>query len=198
MQLFLNATSPYARVVRIAAEELGLGESIELCWTDPWSDPEPLLQVNPAARVPALKLDDGSNISESLLIAVYLNRLDPQSRLLPPGQLVDCLHLAGLGQALLDASFASVITRKHQGAATDSSLLGGRRLRAIERLLPALATAWQPIGGMPHLGDLVVAVALDYLAFRMPEYRWQQEYPELARGHALLTQRASLRHTAFA
>ncbi|MFZ2289313.1 MAG: glutathione S-transferase N-terminal domain-containing protein [Halopseudomonas yangmingensis] len=197
MQLFLNATSPYARVVRVAAEELGMMQQIELCWTDPWSDPQALLHINPAARIPALLLEDGRSISESLLIACYLNSLDPGSRLLPAAQLVDCLHLAGLGQGLMDASFATVIARKHHGGESDQTLLGSRRLRAIERLLEQLQTDWLPSGSTPHLGDLVIAVALDYLAFRMPECNWQQRYPSLASRHALLAQRNSFSASAF-
>lgn len=199
MELYLNATSPYARVARIVAMEKGLSDATSLHWCDPWADDEALLAVNPVGRVPALMTDDGKTISEALLIAQYLDAKGHGATLLPSAILVDVLALAGLGQGLMEAAFNTVIARKHQGPEADESVLGQRRLRAIPRILATLEHELSDRPAPPSLtlGDIVVAVALDYLAFRMPEVSWPHSHPRLAQWHDALTSRASFRETRF-
>ena len=203
MELYLNATSPYARLVRIVLLEKGLMETVTLKWCDPWADDADLLKANPAGRIPALVTEDGTTLSESMLIAMYLDSLDsgtPTPPILPTHLLSDVLHLAGLGQNLMDAAFTTVIARKHYGKDIDQSELGQRRARAMQRLLNQLNSE---LGGKPtatsiHLGDIAIAVALEYLAFRLPEIRWKEEHAQLAAWHAGVTARASFVQTAFA
>lgn len=199
MDLFLNSTSPYARVVRIVAIEKELIEGISLCWCDPWADDESLLEANPAGRVPALVTTDGVSLSESLLIAHYLDSQGHGPSLCPAGLVVEVLHLCSLGQGLIDASFNSVIARKHQGPEADTSILGRRRLAAIERTLRVLEdeAGSEVVFKNMTLGSVVVAVALDYLAFRMPELRWQARFPRLQTWHAEVADRESFACTAF-
>lgn len=209
MQLYLNATSPYARVVRIVALEKGLHD-LSLCWCDPWADDDALLAVNPAGRVPALVTDEGLALTESLLIGQYLDTQGDGDTLLPGDRLASVLELAGLGQGLMDAAFHTVIARKHHGIDADMSLLGQRRLRAIGRLLAGLeeraklrGTAASPalgnlVLGNITLGDIVVAVALDYLAFRLPELNWPDKHPALAGWQRDITDRDSFQATAMA
>lgn len=200
MQLYLNATSPYARVVRIAALEKGLAEAMTLRWCDPWSDDPTLLSVNPVGRVPALVTDDGQTLSESLLIVHYLNRLVHSPDLVPAPVQGEVLQQAGWGQGLMEAAFQTVIARKHQGSAADEGVLGQRRLRAIDRTLAALADRGLGRLGAPGvtLGGIVVAVALDYLLFRLPEVPWQERHPALVRWHREIRARRSFEQTRFA
>ncbi|TFH88486.1 glutathione S-transferase [Billgrantia azerbaijanica] len=200
MELYLNATSPYARTARIVALERGLAAAVALRWCDPWADDAALLAVNPAGRVPALVTDDGTALGESLLIAQYLNARGSGPDLLPAAALAEVLGHAGLGQGLIDAAFTTVIARKHQGSAADTGVLGQRRRRAIMRLLATLEAHERTARGEPDpltLGDIVVGVALDYLAFRLPELDWPSRHRELATWHGALRGRESFRQTAF-
>ncbi|WP_346795916.1 glutathione S-transferase N-terminal domain-containing protein [Halomonas sp. Bachu 37] len=199
MKLCLNATSPYARVVRIVASEKNLTDSVSLHWCDPWVDDPALLAVNPLGRVPALVTDDGVTLTEALLIAQYLDSQGPAPSLIPKDRQAEVLALAGLGQGLMEAAFNSVIARKHQGQEADDSLLGQRRQAAIRRTLEALETQQreQQEQSALTLGDIVVAVALDYLAFRLPELAWQQQHPSLAQWHQGLINRESFQATTF-
>ena len=113
MELYLNATSPYARLVRIVLLEKGLADTVTLKWCDPWADDAELLKANPAGRIPALVTEEGTTLSESMLIAVYLDSVSPNPPMLPAASRGDVLHLAGLGQNLMDAAFTTVIARKH-------------------------------------------------------------------------------------
>lgn len=199
MQLYLNATSPYARVVRVVALEKGLMQRINLCWCDPWGDDAELLAANPLGRVPTLTTDEGVCLSEAQLIARYLDGLDPVTSLLPTASLPQVLSRAGLGQGLMEAAFNTVIARKHQGAEADQTLLGQRRLRAIARTLKALESepGTLPGAGLPTLGDISIAVALAYLSFRMAALNWEADHPALARWQQQMCQRPSLQATAF-
>ncbi|MDP4556633.1 glutathione S-transferase N-terminal domain-containing protein [Halomonas meridiana] len=202
MELYLNATSPYARLVRIVLLEKGLADTVTLKWCDPWADDAELLKANPAGRIPALVTEEGTTLSESMLIAVYLDSLDnvkPTPHMLPTNSLSDVLHLAGLGQNLMDAAFTTVIARKHYGPEIDQSELGQRRARAMQRLLEQLNSelSGKPTAESLHLGDIAIAVALEYLAFRLPEIRWKEAHPQLAAWHAAVTARTSFQQTAF-
>jgi glutathione S-transferase len=195
MKLYLNATSPYARFVRVVALEKGLQP--ELVWVDPWSNDPALLAVNPALRVPALETEQGTCLSESMLIALHLDQATGTPSLLPAKEQEQVLQLMGWGQGLTDAAFNTVIARKHQGSTVDQSELGQRRLAAISHTLQQLEQQVQGLEKL-HLGGLLVAVALDYLSFRLPEIQWQKHYPMLADWQQTLLQRDSFKSTAFA
>ncbi|SFX39589.1 glutathione S-transferase family protein [Marinospirillum alkaliphilum] len=194
MKLYLNATSPYARFVRVVALEKGLQP--ELVWVDPWANDPALLAANPALRVPALETEQGTCLSESMLIALHLDQAATIPSLLPTGEQEQVLQLMGWGQGLTDAAFNTVIARKHQGAEADRSILGQRRLAAIQHTLEQLEQQARQLEKL-HLGSLLVAVALDYLSFRLPEIQWQQRCPQLAASLQSLMQRPSMKTTAF-
>lgn len=199
MELYLNATSPYARLARIALLEKGLAERVTLRWCDPWADDAALLKVNPAGRIPALVTEEGTTLSESLLIAFYVDSVSPDTPLIPAAHLDRVLHLAGLGQNLMDAAFTTVISRKHSGKEIDASVLGQRRWRAMQRLLQQLGDELdikQEVSTV-DLGEIAIAVALDYLTFRLPEVYWKEEYPRLQAWHAQVAARESFEQTAF-
>lgn len=200
MELLLNRTSPYARIARIVALEKGCANKLVLVWSDPWNEDTKLLQHNPVRRVPVLVTDDGLSITESLLIALYLDQVGTGYTLLPPERYAEILQLTGWAQGLIDAAFTTMIMRKHHGKEIDDSVLGQRRLQAIERTLPALNTAYAaslPSSDSVTLADIVIAVTLDYIAFRLPEVAWQTKYPALSALHTRMLQRESFSSTVF-
>ncbi len=95
MELYLNATSPYARLVRIVLLEKGLADAVTLKWCDPWADDADLLKANPAGRIPALVTEEGTTLSESMLIAVYLDSVSPNPPMLPAASLGGCASPSG-------------------------------------------------------------------------------------------------------
>lgn len=200
MELLLNRTSPYARIARIVALEKGCADKLVLVWSDPWNDDARLLQQNPVRRVPVLVTDDGYSITESLLIALYLDKIGSGETLLPPERYADTLQLTGWAQGLIDAAFTTMITRKYHGKEIDDSVLGQRRLQAIARTLPVLNAAYATslsASGSPTLADIVIAIALDYITFRLPEVEWQSKYPSLVALRARMLLRDSFSSTVF-
>ena len=75
MQLLANTTSPFVRIARVAMIEKGL--NIEPTIVDPWADDPRLRLANAATRVPSLVLDDGTPLTESMLIVQWLEATYP-------------------------------------------------------------------------------------------------------------------------
>lgn len=198
MQLFLNATSPFARVVRIAALEKGLAERVQLVWSDPWNHDPALLAVHPQLRIPVLVTNEGQAIAESLLIAQYLDQIGTGPALVPPAQCAAVLAQASVGYGLMEAAFAVVIARKYQGAEADASVLGQRRLAALGRTLAQLEqTPPRPVGADFGLDQITVAVGLEYVRFRLSALLPAVAYPRLHAWLEAARQRPSLHATRF-
>jgi len=72
MKLFFTQRSPFARKVRMLARLTGQDGDIEEIETTVRDPKAPVLPHNPTGKVPTLVLDDGTALSESLLITSYL------------------------------------------------------------------------------------------------------------------------------
>ena len=199
MKLYLNATSPYARMVRIIMLEKQLEGNVELCWCDPWSDDEALLRENPIGRIPTLVTEVGMAIPESLLIALYLDEQCSVRPLISADRKEETLHVAGLGVGLMDAAFSTVISAKYLNNEANDSILSQRRLRAIQRTLEHLENNVECSLSLEtiSIGDIAVAVALDYLAFRLPELGISNTYTKLEDWRSNISKRLSFKETAF-
>ena len=197
MKLYLNRTSPYARLALVTAHETALAGRLDLVWAEPWDDPAELLAVNPLARVPALLTDAGAALIESGCICDYLIALSGREHLLPAhiDARADTLRRVGLGRAAIDCAFGAVIQRRFNGGA--DTALSKRWLRALPRAAAALdaeGAARRGIG-RPDLGDLAVGVAFDYVDFRLQEIGWRGHAPALAAWVDALRARPSMQAT---
>ena len=132
MKLYLNKTSPYARLVMVVAYEKGLAGKIGLAWTDPWASPADLVAANPYSRVPALVTDDGATLLESGCIADYLDETGGGTSLMPArgATRLRALRKCGLGRGLIEAAFGVTIQRRFHG---DGGELATRWLAAVNR-----------------------------------------------------------------
>lgn len=199
MKLYLNKTSPYARLVMVVAHEKALEQDIECVWTDPWGSPAELLAVNPYAKVPALVTDGGEVLVESGCICDYLDDIGSGRRLMPrelPARL-PVLRKYGLGRGLIDAAFGVTIQRRF--AAPDARpVLAERWLAAVSRVLGVMErdATLAPSDNAPDLGDLALAVGLDYVGFRLPEAGWRVRAPRLAQWLSRAVARPAMRLTA--
>jgi len=178
MKPYLNAASPYARLVRVLLAETG--REAELVTVDPWALPADLLAANPTGKVPALVLDDGTALVESGCIAAYLSGGEPKEP--------ETLRRLGLARAAIDCAFGAVI--QHRFA--PGSALIERWISALPRIARYLddVTAEDP-----GLAALTAAVAFEYVDFRLPEVPWRDAAPGLAGAVDILGGRESLRAT---
>ncbi len=194
MNLYLNQASPYARLIRVLLVETGLDTETEMIFVDPWESPDELLMANPASKVPALTLKDGTQLVESACISDYLIQHSGQSALSPLSHL-DAeirLQILGLGRAAIDCSFGGIIQQRY----VPDSPLTERWLATLPRIAGALEELYaRRISTDADLADLTVAVAFEYIDFRLPEIHWQSQAPHLGERVSSLGQRTSLKTT---
>lgn len=167
MKLYTSPTSPYARLVRVALVEKELTERVEYVFVDPWASPDELLAVNPACRVPTLVTDAGESLTEAGVIVLYLERRYPEPRLMARDN-VERVH-AQLGAALscLNSGVGAFLQRRFGDA---GAMLETRWAASLQRGAQSLVKAVDTSRtGDPDLGDLALAVALDWLDYRFAE-----------------------------
>lgn len=180
MRLFYSTTSPYARLVHLALREKGV--KFELVAADPWADDAALREVNPATRVPTLLLDDGTALTESLLILAWLDREFPRPALFGDAR---SMERAGLAMAVIDAAVHTIITRKVTAPAPfDDTPIGLRRRRTMVEAVRRLEQAVQQhcagaAAAQPTLDVLAATVATDYLDLRFAHAPWRVDTPAL-------------------
>ncbi len=190
MQLFLNKTSPFARLVAAALLEYNLPKPT-LLWSDPWAFEPELLAANPFSMVPALRHYE-KNIYESLLIIRYLFHL--QGR----GEPIDSYPRYGYGKTLMETTFRHVSLKNNQPKESIPHpfiAITERMLRnALTELDNHLPSEYQE----EHLPlcTLQLLIALDYIAFRLPHLYQEEINPPLNATIAQAQSRASLHRTA--
>lgn len=202
MQLLANTTSPFVRIARVAMIEKGL--DVEPTIVDPWADDVRLRAANAATRVPTLVLDDGTPVSECLLIVQWLEGTRPTPSVLgtDPARLAGVLSRAGIAIGAIEASTITIITRKITAPVLfDETPVGLRRRRSmveglqrLEAMVADLEASAAP-GASPTL-DVIAAVTLfDYQQFRYGGQAWLPQTPGLQALAQRLNGRASFQRT---
>lgn len=197
MRLFYSPASPYVRKVLVAAHELGLADRLELIPTGVWGDDGRYRAVNPLCRIPALELDDGRVLIDSLVICCYLDGLREAPRLLlgpGPGGMVDELHHHALANGILDAALTLRLDqRRGLNRPDDPAML--RQYDAIHAALDYFDRDLVPVTDRVGLAAITLGVACEYLDFRFPDLDWRGARPALAAWHQRFADRASMRAT---
>lgn len=201
MQLLANTTSPFVRITRMALIEKGL--EIEPTLVDPWLDDPRLRAANAATRVPTLVLDDGTALTESLLIVQWLEATRPApgwpSLLGAQQQVAGVLARAGIALGAIEASVHTIISRKVTAPALfDETPVGLRRRRSMAEGLERLEARAGEFAGpqSPLLLDAMCTVTLyDYQQFRYAGQPWLPRTPGLRALALDLRERRSVAET---
>jgi glutathione S-transferase len=181
MRLFYASGSPYARIVRVAVRELGLRggtEEIEVTVRDPNSA---LLPHNPGGKVPALQLDNGTILNESLLVLAYLDTRHSGRKLLPMDGSDGWQTLSELGRAYAFLDAVTVWNRElrfGQSALGVITLEKERAERAADALEAAIAAGGY--SGPLDAGQIVLGAALENFSRRHKVWDWRTGRPRLS------------------
>lgn len=163
MRLYASAPSPFARKVRIALIELGLADRVTVVNTVPVEDAG-YRAVNPLGKIPALELDDGTIIPDSLVIIDWLDR---NGTLIPRDGEARNLELRhhALADGIIDAAFA--ITSELRRPEEQRSPFW------IERWSQAIEAGAAALPGLLRqevtLASITAVTAADYVDFRLSE-----------------------------
>ncbi|HDZ71232.1 MAG TPA: glutathione S-transferase [Aurantimonas coralicida] len=184
MKLLKNPTSPFARIAHAALIEAGI-EELEIQAVDPWADEAELLSANSAGRVPCLVLDDGTAITECLLIAAFAERQGKGAGILATSD-PKSLAVAGIGIGVCDAAVQILIGRRivsgdFADRTFDANPIAARRRRSVADGLTRLdAMVADAPAERLDIGTLAAVTALDYIELRFPGAEWIPATPRLS------------------
>lgn len=175
MRLYLNETSPFSRVA-VATALLSQCTPLSLVWVDPWRSSDTLKRVNPFCVIPALALEDGITLTESLCICQYLiERHQPQGLRQVAANEVNELAQLGMAKTLMEIAFRTAVLLRYTEKNNELIQRGQDGMReALTRLNHQIAC--HPFEA--NLATLYLHVALDYVQFRHSTL-----FNEVAGGH---------------
>ena len=196
MTLFFSHTSPFARKIMVLLHETGqlADVAVQEVALSPVTPSAELNSVNPAGKIPALRMADGSQLHDSRVIFDYLDQRHGGPSLIPTGaQRWRCLTLASLADAALDAAILiRYETFLRPAELRWDSWLQGQQEK-VERALAEFERAvGTELGSHFDLAAISVACALGYIDLRQPDLNWRARYPQLASWYAEISQRPSL------
>ncbi|MEM9715640.1 MAG: glutathione S-transferase family protein [Pseudomonadota bacterium] len=176
MKLYYSAPSPFARKVRVALYELDLNIEMEAVLGTP-TDPGNLpLDLNPLGKIPCLTTDHGT-LFDSRVITRFLNDHSNGS-LYPTGDaLWPALARETIADGILEAAVLMVYEKRCRPEEIVFETWRDAQWAKIDR---ALAVLNDTDLGSDSLPDLAVAVALEYVDFRITDKEWRKSYPKLS------------------
>jgi glutathione S-transferase len=192
MKLIGSRNSPYVRKVRVLLAEKSL--AFEFVEEDVWNADTKMARYNPLVKVPALVLDDGESIYDSVVVAEYVDTL-PGARFIPaaPVERARVRRDEALGDGIADAGITIFLERKREAARQDPTWIARQREK-VESGIATVAKSVAAKAGPMTLGDIACGCALFWLEFRLPEFRWRED-PALKSWAATLESRASFAAT---
>lgn len=181
MRLVGSRTSPYVRKVRVILAERAI--PCDFVEESAWSATTTVPRYNPLNKVPALVLDDGESIYDSVVISEYLDAVSGNTFI--PGDAVQRARVRrgeALGDGVADAGITVFLERKREPSRQDAAWIA-RQLDKVDAGIGAIA---RELGGRPFLGgermnlaDIACGCALFWTEFRMPELGWRDARPNL-------------------
>lgn len=200
LTLFHSPASPFVRKVMVLLHETGQLDRVALHTValSPVNPSAELNADNPAGKIPALRLEDGSVLHDSRVILDYLDHQHVGEPLIPRDGTARWrrLTLASLADATLDAA---VLTRYETFLRPEEKRWDGWLAAQKDKIERALTYFEQDAAAELachfDIAAIGVACALGYLDLRQPELRWRDRYPRLAAWYAEVSQRPSMQAT---
>ncbi len=196
LKLRYSTTSPYVRKVSVTVHECGLENQIERQLTNPWAPDTDLPTTNPLGKVPALTTENGEVLFDSPVICEFLDSLCSTPRLFPESgnERWTALRQQALGDGILDAAIGRLLEGR-KSPELQSQAVADRFAKAIERSLDELESRVDELADGFTIGQITVAIALEYLDFRFSADDWRAGRPELTKWHESVSSRPSLKQT---
>jgi glutathione S-transferase len=201
MKLIGSTTSPYVRKVRVVMAEKKL--EYAFVTEDVWAESTTISGSNPLGKVPCLIMEGADALFDSRVIVEYLDTLSPVGKLIPAvgRERAEIKTWEALADGVMDAAILARMEATWTGRSSEqrSQAWIDRQVRKVADALKAMSLGLGDksycAGIYLSLADISVGCALGYLQFRFPEIAWRAEYPNLAKLHDKLLQRASFADT---
>jgi glutathione S-transferase len=202
MKVFGDIISPFVRMVMVTAHEVGLWDKVkrETISVPPDKVNQDLAQHGPLGKIPVLVTDHGHPLYDSRVIIEYLCHISGNRTLIPDDGVkrFRVLTIQALGQGIADAAVAY----RYETATRPKDLVwaafaGRQKARALMGVDDAMKT-WLRDLEQVTAGSIAMAVALSYIDFRLPDWKWRDGRSTLAAWHAGFEKRASMQATKLA
>jgi len=199
--LLYSPSSPFVRKVLVLLHETGQFERVSLreAPPSPVSANADVFSQNPAGKIPALSLPDGSVLHDSRVIVEYFDSQHDKEPFIPAAgdpQRFRRLTLASLADALLDAA---ILLRYETALRPEQyrwdAWIAGQQRKIEQALHYFEREALTEIERRFDVASLGLACGLSYLDFRHSHLNWRDSAPGLAAWYAQVSQRPSLRAT---
>lgn len=197
MKLYYSQNSPYARIARVIARELGIIGSVEELRSKNRKPDNPVLRYNPVGRVPTV-VDGELVITEIGNVVRFLFSKSASNN----GNSVNAEDWAEImqeGQILgfLEGLVSWVRENRREKTFRSSHLLQVERDRA-ERCLVFLEreARAEHLGEFPVFRHVALAVGLGLMEHYALIDNWEDEFPTLARWYRNKHKRSSMIETA--
>lgn len=201
MKLLYTINSPYARKVRIVAEEKHIEitlEEVVLAAPDC-----PVKQYNPLGKVPVLILADGDSLYDSRVIVEYLDNRTPVAHLLPldSNLRIKVRRWEALADGVCDAAVATMLEQRKALPMQDLAFIA-RQMTKVTSGLQVLnddlaknnklgKSKWC-VNSTFSLADIAVGCMLGYINLRFSALiNLATDYPNLATLQVALLKRPS-------
>lgn len=199
MKLYARPASPFARKVRVMIIETGLADKIEIEMLSTIEEVQNMpLARNPLGKIPALELDNGEALFDSPVICEYLDGIQGGAPLFPKEGWVrwHALRLQAAGDGIGDAAAAmGVEGMRAEDKRSDRAL--ENQWKKITRTTGLLNDNMDWLDGPLNIGQIAVATSLGYADFRLDDYQWRDERPNLESWFTEFNERASMQETFF-
>jgi glutathione S-transferase len=199
MKLTFSPMSPYARKVRIAAIELGLIDKIEFvsaAVTPTKANEDYANKISPLRKLPALILDDGTSIVDSMVIVEYLDELGG-NKLMPTSDPAKWQRRTE--HSILQGMLESMLLCRYE------KMLRPENFRWQAWYDDQWDRAWQGFQMFEHrpetfsrpldVTQIALVCALGYADFRFADCNWRKHFPKLNAFHDTMMQRPSVKDT---
>ena len=199
LQLYWAPSSPFVRIIMVAAHELGVVDRIETIEATVENIVDLVSPVNPLGQIPTLVTGDGQAIYDSANIVQWLDETFDGS-LCGRGTSARWTIAARLivATGLMDAAVAGRhLALQPDGHRPDSFIarLTARRNRAVAHLDATLDPSVGQGDAALTADAIATCCALGYLDFRYPENDWRSSHPALADWFAAVSTRPSVAAT---
>jgi glutathione S-transferase len=202
VKIYGDTISPFVRMCLVAAHECGLSGKLEHVKeaVKPTQANPKLTALSALGKIPVLETDHHHAIYDSRVIIEYLAHVAGNKTLIPDEGVkrFRILTLQALGQGLADVcvGYRYETAMRPQGLQWTEWM--ARTEQRINAAMDDLDRNWQAELADVTAGTIAAAVALAYIDFRLPAFKWRDTRPRLSAFHEKFSARDSMLKTALA
>lgn len=201
MKIYGDTISPFVRMCLVTAHECGLSGKLEHVReaVKPTQANPKLTALSALGKIPILETDHHHSLYDSRVIIEYLAHVAGNKTLIPDDGVkrFRILTLQALSQGLADVCVAY----RYETAARPQGLQWtdwmARTEQRINAAMDDMDRSWQAELADVTAGTIAMAVALAYIDFRLPAFKWRDTRPNLSVFHEKFSARESMLKTAL-